>query len=135
MKTSFFSLCSCAVASFWGVCVVSAQIIAPEFSGDYAVFQLGSVQGVPTNYGGLTIRPEEPDFLYIGGAANLATGAVYRAPIFRDGDGFITGFGAGSSLRRPRILTAVLSSAQPARCCSPDIPQTTLVKWRWARRR
>ena len=70
-----------------------AQVIGAEFSSDYSAFNLGSVSGVPTNYGGLTIRPDEPNFLYIGGAANQNGAAVYRAPVFRDADQFITGFG------------------------------------------
>ncbi len=74
----------------------SAQNIGPDFIDDYNVFNLGGVPGLPINYGGLTIRPGEPDFLYIGGAANQAGAGVYRAPIFRDADNFITGFGQAS---------------------------------------
>ncbi len=75
---------------------VSGQVIGMDFASDYGVFSLGSVPGLPTNYGGLTIRHDEPDFLYIGGAANQNAAAVYRAPVFRDVDNFITGFGPAS---------------------------------------
>lgn len=71
-----------------------AQTVTQEFADlGYAVVDLGSAPGVPANYGGLTVRPEEPDVLYLGGAANGAAGAVYRIGVERDPTtGTITGF-------------------------------------------
>jgi hypothetical protein len=66
-----------------GLTSLQAVVIASEFADDYSIITLGSITGVPINYGGLTIRPEEPDFLYIGGAANQNGAAVYRVPLTR----------------------------------------------------
>jgi hypothetical protein len=63
----------------------SAQTLTEEFiTAGYAITDLGSVTDLPANYGGLTIRPEEPNTLYIGGSANQATAAVYTVPLVRD---------------------------------------------------
>lgn len=78
--------------------IVQGQTIAPEFASEYSFVDLGSATGVPTNYGGLFILPNQPNTLYLGGAANTANGALYAVPIQRDSEGFITGF-AGPGTR------------------------------------
>lgn len=72
--------------------------LAPEFDTDYELLVLGSAEGVPPQYGGVFILPGEPDTLYIGGAANSATGALYAIGLVRDGLARITGF-AGAAVR------------------------------------
>jgi hypothetical protein len=77
-----------------GMTPVQAQTLTQEFvDAGYTLLDLGSITGVPTNYGGLTIRAEEPNTLYIGGAANQGSGAIYAVPLIRDGvTNSITGF-------------------------------------------
>jgi len=76
----------------------TAQSLTPEFvTAGYTLTDLGSIDGLPTQYGGLTIRPEQPDILYIGGSANYGSGALYTVPLIRDPETFnITGFGGAA---------------------------------------
>lgn len=74
----------------------SGQSVTPLFSDAYTLTSLGSVDGVPANYGGLAIDPVDTNMLYLGGAANGADGTIYRVPLIRDSDGHITGFGAAT---------------------------------------
>ncbi len=93
-STQGFSL---AAMLLWVLAVPSnAQVLGPAFEDDYSLTELGSVTGLPPSYGGVFILASEPNFLYIGGAANTGDGALYRVPLSRDGDGRITGF-AGSA--------------------------------------
>lgn len=69
-----------------------AQTLAPEFATDYNLTDLGTVPGVPPNFGGLFILSSDPDALYIGGNADTATGGLYRIELVRDGSNLITGF-------------------------------------------
>lgn len=69
-----------------------AQTIDPFYANDYDFLDLGSIQGVPTNYGGLTLKWDDPNTLLIGGGANGANGAIYAVGVLRDGDGHIVGF-------------------------------------------
>ncbi|MGH7243159.1 MAG: hypothetical protein ACREJD_07065 [Phycisphaerales bacterium] len=81
----------CVVAS--AVQGASAQItINPDFGGCYAIRNLGTVPGVPFNYGGLVFKHDDPDLLLIGGHANNADAAIYAIRVTRDGDGAINGF-------------------------------------------
>jgi WD40 repeat protein/predicted lipoprotein with Yx(FWY)xxD motif len=77
-----------------------SQNLTQEFiDNGYTLANLGSVSGVPTNYGGLTIRPEEPNTLYIGGAANLPSAALYAIDLVRDPEtNQITGFSGTAAL-------------------------------------
>lgn len=75
--------------------VSSAQVLTPEFAASYSIADLGSPPGVPTNLGGLTFKPGDPDTLYIGGAANSLSSKVYAVPVTRGGDGHITALGTG----------------------------------------
>jgi len=69
-----------------------AQTVTPPFDVDYSVSLLGSVPGVPTNYGGLTFAKDDPHTILIGGAANQAPGLLYSIGVVRDEDNHITGF-------------------------------------------
>src|SRR5688572_10343532 len=80
--------CAIALAS-----AASAQTLGPSFVGNYAVTNLGAIQGVLTNYGGITFLPDDPDTLLIGGLANNSNGRIFRVPVVRDAEGHITGFG------------------------------------------
>lgn len=70
---------------------VTAQSITPEFAENYTVVDLGSIPGVPTPYGGVTFKWDEPDVLLIGGAANSLNGAIYAIQVERGCDNYITG--------------------------------------------
>lgn len=64
---------------------LNAQSLTQDFiNAGYALFDLGSVTDVPINYGGLTILPDQPDVMYLGGAANQSNGAIYAIPLERD---------------------------------------------------
>lgn len=73
---------------------VQGQVLTAEFvNAGYAVEVLGIVPDLPSPYGGLTIRADEPNTLYIGGSANTSSGAIYAVPLIRDGlTNRITGF-------------------------------------------
>lgn len=73
-----------------------AQTLGPGFAADYSAFSLGSVPGLPTNYGGLTFL--DSNTLLIGGAANSVGGRLYTVGVTRDISGAITGFGGTAEL-------------------------------------
>jgi hypothetical protein len=74
-----------------------AQTLTATFASDYQVADLGTPPGVPGPLGGLFIRADQPNTLFIGGAANTFSAKVYAVPLVRDGEGQITGF-AGSGV-------------------------------------
>ncbi len=72
---------------------VGAITISPTFASDYTATDLGSISGLPTPYGGLTLLAGTTDTLLIGGAANSASGNLYTVGVTRDPvDLSITGF-------------------------------------------
>jgi hypothetical protein len=75
----------------------SAQTMGPSFSGNYAIVNLGSIAGVPQNYGGLTFENGNPNVILIGGDANEGTGAIYAVNVLRDANNTIIGFNGSSS--------------------------------------
>jgi hypothetical protein len=54
-----------------------AVTVAPAFSGSYTAFDLGSIAGLPTSYGGLIVKDSDPNTLLIGGQANGPAGRIY----------------------------------------------------------
>src|SRR4051812_40805246 len=68
-----------------------AQVIAPAFAGNYSFIDLGSATGVPTNYGGLTLKAGDPNTLLIGGAANSSIGSIFQIGVTRGAGNHITG--------------------------------------------
>jgi len=74
-----------------------AQTLGTDFANDYSVMSLGSVAGLPSNYGGLTFL--DSNTLLIGGAANGASGSLYTIGVQRDADNHITGFAPGDAVR------------------------------------
>lgn len=83
----------------------AAQTFGNDFVGDYTVTSLGSPMSVPAPLGGINFDPNDPNTIWIGGAANQPAGEVYAVPVTRDADGHITGFaGPGTSIfTAPRI--------------------------------
>lgn len=75
-----------------------AQTIDPYYADDYTYTDLGSVLGVPANYGGLTLLAGNPNKLLIGGSANSANGAIYSVDVVRDSEGHIIGFSGTAQL-------------------------------------
>jgi len=71
---------------------VRAQTLGADFAADYSLLDLGSVNGVPTNYGGLALKLGDPNTLIIGGSANGPAGKAYSIPTVRNSAGHITGF-------------------------------------------
>ncbi|MBW2268742.1 MAG: hypothetical protein JRH16_09200 [Deltaproteobacteria bacterium] len=69
-----------------------ALTLAVPFDEAYATTDLGPVPGVPTSYGGLTLKAGDPNTLLIGGSANNSSGALYEIGVVRDAEGHITGF-------------------------------------------
>ena len=72
--------------------------IVPPFDANYSLFSLGSVPGVPTYYGGLTFKYNDPNTLLIAGAAGSPVGRIYQVPVTRDVNGHITGFSSNATL-------------------------------------
>jgi hypothetical protein len=67
--------------------------VDPAFADQYRVFDLGPAPGVPTQYGCIMVDPVDVGWLLLGGAANTASGLLYRVPVTRNPAGHITGFG------------------------------------------
>jgi hypothetical protein len=83
MRRSVFALAAMVL------CCVNATThaviaIDPFYAGTYSYTDLGSVAGVPTNYGGIDFKPGDRDNIYLGGAANGSNGAVYKIPVTRN---------------------------------------------------
>jgi hypothetical protein len=87
-----------AVALIVAAAPASAQTIAPAFAGNYSYVDLGSVTSLPTNYGGLTLKYDDPNTLIIGGSANNSLGEFYAVPVTRDANHHITGFAGPATL-------------------------------------
>ena len=90
-----------SVLALAGLCALGFRIedagtitFGPDFASDYTAMDLGSVTGLPTNYGGMVFKAGDPNTLLIGGAANTASGLFYEVPVVRDASDNITGFGA-----------------------------------------
>jgi hypothetical protein len=69
----------------------AAPIVAPAFSSSYTLNLLGSISGVPTNYGGLAFI--DSNTILIGGSANTSGGLFYSVPVTRGAGGHIVSFG------------------------------------------
>ncbi len=78
--------------------LAAGQTVQPPYNMTYTITDLGSVPGVPTNYGGLTFKTGDPDTILIGGAANNAAGNLYAIAITRDSGHHISGFSGTASI-------------------------------------
>lgn len=74
-----------------GTTLAGAQTVAPFFAGSYSAIDLGTVPGVPPNYGGLTFLNN--DTMLLGGSANTLGAKIYAVPVIRNGDQRIVSFG------------------------------------------
>jgi hypothetical protein len=83
-----------ACLALLGASPASAQNeqIEPPFNQSYTLHRLGAPPGVPSQFGGLTLKAGTTDRLLIGGAANSVSGALYEIGLVRDAQGHITGF-------------------------------------------
>jgi hypothetical protein len=74
-------------------------LVQPPYNGSYSCANLGSVPGVPPNYGGLTLKYDDPNTLLIGGGANSVGGRIYGIGVVRQPvTNRITGFTGVASL-------------------------------------
>ena len=71
--------------------------IEPPYDASYTLTDLGSITGLPSPYGGLTFKFDDPNTLLIGGDANDAAGALYSVGVVRDVDNHITGFSGSAA--------------------------------------
>ena len=73
-------------------------VIQAPFSASYSATSLGSVPGVPSRYGGMTFKFDDPNTILIGGTANEEDGALYSIGVVRGTGNHITGF-SGTATR------------------------------------
>lgn len=87
-------------ASIMAAASIHGQVLDPAFVAlGYQLHVIGPITGLPTPYGGLTIKASEPDVLYIAGASFTTNGVIHTVPLTRDPNtGQITGFAGSSSL-------------------------------------
>jgi len=74
----------------------NAQTVDPFYAGSYSLMNLGSITGLPTNYGGLIFK--DPDTIWIGGAANNPAGRFYAVTVTRGAGNHVVSFGAPAVL-------------------------------------
>ncbi len=87
-----------AVVLLLGTAIATAQTVQPPYDSTYTVTNLGSVPGLPTPYGGLDFLPSNSNVIVIGGAANVASGALYSIGVTRGAGNHITGFTGTAAL-------------------------------------
>jgi len=73
-------------------------MVAPPFDTNYSLFNLGPVPNVPTYYGGITFKYDDPNTLLIDGAADSPVGHIYQVAVTRDGNGHVSGFVGNATL-------------------------------------
>src|ERR671925_24202 len=74
---------SASVTTAQASCTAAGATLQAPYCGTYSLLDLGSVPGVPSNYGGLSFLPSDPNFLIIGGQANTANGKLYKIGVVR----------------------------------------------------
>jgi hypothetical protein len=95
MKTKRYAsalLFACAIPLAW------AQTVDPFYAGTYSITNLGSVPGVPTNYGGLVFKAGDPNTILLGGAANGSAGLFYEVSVTRGAGNHIVALGPATAL-------------------------------------
>jgi hypothetical protein len=90
--------CALLLPVVFAVLPVFAQTVDPFYSGTYSLFNLGSVAGVPTNYGGLIFKAGDSNTILLGGAANGGSGRFYSVPVIRGAGNHIVSFGPATVL-------------------------------------
>lgn len=86
MRIRAFVLSACITTT------AGAQTIDSFYAVNYTFTDLGSVPGVPTNYGGVTFKFDDSNVMLIGGLANNVGAQIYAIEVERDCDNHITGF-------------------------------------------
>jgi hypothetical protein len=89
------------VCAFLLACVAPlawAQTVDPFYAGIYTLTNLGSVAGVPTNYGGLIFKAGDPNTILLGGSANNGAGLFYSVPVTRGAGNHIVSLGPATAL-------------------------------------
>ena len=76
--TAVLTLLFCAPAS------AQVPALSAPFGGSYSISDLGAPAGVPTRFGGLTLKAGTTDKLLLGGGANGSDGALYEVTLARD---------------------------------------------------
>lgn len=74
-----------------------AQTFGASFATSYSFTDLGSPPGVPSALGGINFDPNDPNTIWVGGAANGPSGQIYSIRVNRDLTGRITGFNGNST--------------------------------------
>ncbi len=69
-----------------------AQNIEPFYASDYTLTNLGTISGLPTSYGPIVFKIDDPQTILIGGDADNDTAGIYEVAVTRDAEGHITGF-------------------------------------------
>lgn len=75
-----------------------AQVFGGGFNTSYSFTDIGTPPGVFGSLGGINFDPNNPNTIWIGGAANTPSGEIYALPVTRDLTGRITGFSGTSTL-------------------------------------
>ena len=88
--TKTFTTASGLLAALLLSAPAQALVVDPFYAGSYTAASVGSVPGLPANYGGLTFL--DNDTIVIGGAANTANGLIYQIDVLRGAGSHITGF-------------------------------------------
>jgi len=74
----------------------AAATIAPYYSSNYTITDLGQIPSVPDPFGGLNIVAGNYNMLLLGGDANQSSGLFYAVPVTRGAGNHITSFGSPS---------------------------------------
>jgi hypothetical protein len=94
-KTLFYRI-STAALIVAGLCsltqIAAAQAIGSFYSPDYSIHLNTTVPGLPTEYGGLTMKREDPNTLLITGNSFTGSAKIYSIQVTRDASNHISGF-------------------------------------------
>jgi hypothetical protein len=104
LKTVSMAAASTVVLALAGVGQAKASTLtpslAPTFSNDYSIVDLGTVPDIPSAFGGLTFMPGDPNTLLVGALAATPDAGIYSVKVKRDSHNNITGFGEVSFLAK-----------------------------------
>jgi hypothetical protein len=93
----FVMLMIIAAMAFFPASAMSFTV-DPFYAGVYTAYDLGSVPGLPPEYGGMTLKAGDPNTLLIGGYANIAEGNLYSIGVTRGAGNHITGFSGTATI-------------------------------------
>lgn len=104
---------------------VISQTLGPSFvTAGYSLTDLGSITDLPESHGGLALRKDQPDTLYIGSNAEFSYAAIFTVGLIRDPNtNSITGFtGPATHFVNAPNLDGGLTFTLEGPCCIPNIP-------------